>query len=59
MTYSVKQSLWAKGFNAKDVFTKMSTDPTKPNELSLVEKDRDILLANERRINIKGKEVIN
>lgn len=60
MIYSVKQSPWAKGFNAKDVVTKMPwADPTKPNELSLVGKDGVILLVNERRINLKGKELIN
>lgn len=60
MVYSVKQSPWAKGFNAKDVVTKMPwADPTKPNELSLVGKDGVILLVNERRINLQGKELIN
>lgn len=60
MVYSVRQSPWAKGFNAKDVVTKMPwADPTKPNELSLVGKDGVILLVNERRINLKGKELIN
>lgn len=60
MRYNVKQSPWAKGFNAKDVVTKMPwADPTKPEELSLVGKDGVILLVNERKINLKGKELMN
>ena len=34
-------------------------DPTKPEELSLVGKDGVILLVNERKINLKGKELMN
>lgn len=58
IVYNVKLSPWAKGFNAKDVITNMPwIDPTKPNELSLVGKDGVILLVNERRIALKGKEL--
>ena len=60
MVYNVQQTPWAKGFSALDVVTKMPwADPTKRDEdaVSLVGKDGAIVLLNDRKLNLKGKQL--
>lgn len=58
--YSVKNSPYANGFNAKDVVMNVpGINPTKPDDVSLVGKDGVIVLINGRRSNLKGKDLVN
>lgn len=60
LMYNVKNSPYANGFSAKDVVQNVpGINPTKPNEISLVGKDGVIVLINGRKLNLKGKELVN
>lgn len=60
LVYSVKNSPYANGFNAKDVIQNVpGINPAKPEEISLIGKDDVIVLINGRRSNLKGKDLVN
>jgi len=60
LVYSVKNSPYANGFNAKDVILNVpGINPTKPDEVSLIGKDGVIVLINGRKTNLTGKDLVN
>lgn len=60
LVYSVKNSPYANGFNAKDVIQNVpGINPAKAEEISLIGKDNVIVLINGRRSNLKGKDLVN
>lgn len=60
LVYSVKNSPYANGFNAKDVILNIpGINPIKPDEVSLIGKDGVIVLVNGRRSNLQGKDLVN
>lgn len=60
LVYSVKNSPYANGFNARDVINNVpGINPSKPEEVSMIGKDGVIVLINGHKSSLKGKDLVN